>query len=207
MSADSVIIDENVDNQIVAKLVLLGESDVGKSSLVYRFVKEKYMDKRESTIGAAFLTKLVLVGSDHIKYEIWDTAGQERYHSLAPMYYRDAQAACVLFDITVATSFDKAKKWIAELKKGGRSDIVIALVGNKIDLPNRQVLEEVASEYASANGLLYMETSAKSNQNVKELFYLIGSKLPKTRVPGPRASVSIQPIDESKLPMDDGCAC
>eukprot|EP01102_Stenamoeba_stenopodia_P018727 TRINITY_DN6925_c0_g1_i1.p1 TRINITY_DN6925_c0_g1~~TRINITY_DN6925_c0_g1_i1.p1 ORF type:complete len:208 (+),score=45.40 TRINITY_DN6925_c0_g1_i1:80-703(+) len=203
--SDSVIIDENAENQIVAKLVLLGESDVGKSSLVYRFVKEKYMERRESTIGAAFLTKLLLVGADYIKFEIWDTAGQERYHSLAPMYYRDAQAACVLFDVTVAPSFEKAKKWITDLKKGGRSDIVIALVGNKTDLPNRQVQFEAATEYARANELLYIETSVKTNYNVRELFNLIGEKLPKTRLPVPRSSIAIQPIDDTRAPPDNGC--
>merc|ERR1712137_20550 len=103
--------DHMADNKIFQfKLVLLGESAVGKSSLVLRFVKGQFLDFQESTIGAAFLTQTVCLNDTTVKFEIWDTAGQERYHSLAPMYYRGAQAAIVVYDITNADSFDRAKK-------------------------------------------------------------------------------------------------
>lgn len=89
------------------KLVLLGESSVGKSSLVLRFVKGQFHEFQESTIGAAFLTQTVQIDDTTVKFEIWDTAGQERYHSLAPMYYRGAQAAIVVYDITNKETFHK----------------------------------------------------------------------------------------------------
>lgn len=100
------------------KLVLLGESAVGKSSIVHRFVKNTFDDMRESTIGAAFLTQTITIPESEttIKFEIWDTAGQERYKSLAPMYYRNANAALCVYDITSRSSFQKAQDWIKELK-------------------------------------------------------------------------------------------
>jgi len=113
------------------KLVLLGESAVGKSSLVLRFVKGQFHEYQESTIGAAFLTQTVMLDDITVKFEIWDTAGQERYHSLAPMYYRGAQAAIVVYDITNQETFARAKTWVKELQRQASPNIVIALAGNK----------------------------------------------------------------------------
>eukprot|EP01115_Flamella_aegyptia_P010809 TRINITY_DN485_c0_g1_i1.p1 TRINITY_DN485_c0_g1~~TRINITY_DN485_c0_g1_i1.p1 ORF type:complete len:161 (+),score=28.39 TRINITY_DN485_c0_g1_i1:154-636(+) len=142
------------------KLVLLGESAVGKSSLVLRFVKGQFLEFQESTIGAAFLTQTVCLNDTTVKFEIWDTAGQERYHSLAPMYYRGAHAAIVVYDITSKESFDRAVNWVKELQRQGNPNIVIALTGNKLDLvEHRQVQAEEAQRYADENGLLFMETS------------------------------------------------
>jgi len=162
------------------KLVLLGESAVGKSSLVLRFVKGQFHEFQESTIGAAFLTQTVLLDDTTVKFEIWDTAGQERYHSLAPMYYRGAQAAIVVYDITNADTFTRAKTWVRELQKQARPDIVIALAGNKSDLGSRRTVEyEEANAYAEENGLLFMETSAKNANNVNEIFLAIARRLPR----------------------------
>lgn len=116
------------------KLVLLGEAAVGKSSLVLRFVNNDFQENKEPTIGAAFLTQKIQLPNRVIKFEIWDTAGQERFASLAPMYYRNAQAALVVYDLTKPTSLTKAKHWVAELQRQASPGIVIALVGNKLDL-------------------------------------------------------------------------
>ncbi|KAI8371225.1 ras family-domain-containing protein [Choanephora cucurbitarum] len=168
------------------KLVLLGESAVGKSSLVLRFVNKEYVENREPTIGAAFLTQKCNAKDRVIKYEIWDTAGQERFHSLAPMYYRNAQAAVVVYDITKASTLVKAKSWVKELQRQANTDIVIALVGNKLDLcdtqeqeeEERQVPREDAQAYADEAGLLFYETSAKSALNVEDVFNGIAEKIP-----------------------------
>mmetsp|Transcript_9696 Transcript_9696/g.24245 ORF Transcript_9696/g.24245 Transcript_9696/m.24245 type:complete len:197 (-) Transcript_9696:203-793(-) len=187
------------------KLVLLGESAVGKSSLVLRFVKGQFLDYQESTIGAAFLTQTVCLNDTTVKFEIWDTAGQERYHSLAPMYYRGAQAAIVVYDITSTDSFERAKNWVKELQRQGNPNIVIALAGNKVDLaPRRKVQIEEAQAYSDENGILFMETSAKTAANVNELFVAIAKKLPKNPPRPVSQKLSIQPVAE---PAKKGGCC
>ncbi|KAI0257389.1 ras family-domain-containing protein [Lactifluus subvellereus] len=122
------------DKSVQVKLVLLGEAAVGKSSVVLRFVSNEFQANKEPTIGAAFLTQKCRLEDRVLRYEIWDTAGQERFHSLAPMYYRNAQAAVVVYDVTKAASLEKAKTWVKELQRQANPNIVIALAGNKIDL-------------------------------------------------------------------------
>jgi len=163
------------------KLVLLGDTAVGKSCLVVRFVRDEFFEFQEPTIGAAFLTQSVSLGDSTVKFEIWDTAGQERYRSLAPMYYRGAAAAIVVYDITNKESFNGAKSWVKELQRRGDPNVIIALAGNKADLENkRNVEKEEAKLYSEENGLLLMETSAKNSTCVKELFHEIANKLPQT---------------------------
>ncbi|KAJ2780876.1 Vacuolar protein sorting-associated protein 21 [Coemansia javaensis] len=241
---------------IQIKMVLLGESAVGKSSLVLRFVNDEFQDNKEPTIGAAFLTQKVRLDDAMLKLEIWDTAGQERFHSLAPMYYRNAQAAVVVYDITRASSLDKAKAWVKELQRQANTNIVIALVGNKLDLvaeegvepaaaaaaadeasggeaeaetvaeaPEgraRQVQAEVARAYAEEQGLLFLETSAKTGQGVVETFTEVAKKLDLAQITGARAArpgqlnsgaVNVGVLGEGGFgaPVDgartDGCAC
>lgn len=122
------------DKSVQVKLVLLGEAAVGKSSVVLRFVANEFQANKEPTIGAAFLTQKCRLEDRVLRYEIWDTAGQERFHSLAPMYYRNAQAAVVVYDVTKAASLEKAKSWVKELQRQANPNIVIALAGNKVDL-------------------------------------------------------------------------
>ncbi|ERS99781.1 hypothetical protein HMPREF1624_03145 [Sporothrix schenckii ATCC 58251] len=192
------------------KLVLLGEAAVGKSSLVLRFVNNDFQENKEPTIGAAFLTQKCNLPTRTIKFEIWDTAGQERFASLAPMYYRNAQAALVVYDLTKPTSLIKAKHWVAELQRQASPGIVIALVGNKLDLTNdasaaaggdssssssnnnnndaddadgsdaRKVSTEEAKTYADEESLLFFETSAKTGTNVNEVFNAIANAIPET---------------------------
>ncbi|KAF8025558.1 hypothetical protein BT93_F2409 [Corymbia citriodora subsp. variegata] len=107
-------------NRIInAKLVLLGDMGTGKTSLVLRFIKGQFFDNQEPTIGAAFFTQILSLAEATVKFDIWDTAGQERYHSLAPMYYRGAAAAVVVYDISSVDTFVRAKKWVEELQRQG----------------------------------------------------------------------------------------
>ncbi|KAI9189583.1 Vacuolar protein sorting-associated protein 21 [Blastocladiella emersonii ATCC 22665] len=196
---------------VQVKLVLLGQAAVGKSSLVLRFVRNEFQENREPTIGAAFLTQKCKVDDKVVKFEIWDTAGQERFHSLAPMYYRNALAAIVVYDVTSAQSFDKAKSWVKELQLQGNSNIVIALAGNKIDLIKsegegvREVSDQEARAYAAETGLLFFETSAKDGTGVEVIFNDIAKKIPFEQIlakaNAPRQGVNLhepQPAAPSK---------
>ena len=161
------------------KLVVLGETSVGKTSIVSTLTNKTFTEFQESTIGAAFLTKKVQRDKYTINFEIWDTAGQERYHSLAPMYYRGARCALVVYDITNNNSFEKAKEWVKELHYAGIENLSIALVGNKLDKAGSRIVDyNTAKQYAEDNELLFMETSAKSNTNISELFYNVADKIP-----------------------------
>merc|ERR1712157_410154 len=139
-------------------------------------------------------TQTVALDDATVKFEIWDTAGQERYRSLAPMYYRGAAAAIVVYDITNPDSFTGAKSWVKELQRRGDPNVVIALAGNKADLENRRkVVPEEANAYAVENGILHMETSAKNANNVKALFVEIAKQLPKTPPQPEREAFPIVP--------------
>lgn len=192
--------------QQTAKLVLLGEMGSGKSSLVLRYVKGQFFDYQASTVGAAFLTKTI--PELNVKFEIWDTAGQERYHSLAPMYYRGAAAAVIVYDITSTDSFSRAKAWVRELQRQGNPSLIMALAGNKADLEaQRAVLAEEAQAYSTENGLFFFETSAKTAANVSELFMEIARKLPKTELAPkpPQSGIVLDPAGQVAPAKKTGC--
>ncbi|XP_033728115.1 uncharacterized protein LOC117317413 [Pecten maximus] len=167
------------------KLVLLGDSGVGKSSIALRFVRGEFNENGETTIGAAYLTKTINCQGCPIKFDIWDTAGQERYHSLAPMYYRGAPAAVVVYDVTNVNSYNKATVWVKELMQQANAMMVIVLAGNKADMvTDTRCNNEEARKFAAENKLLFAETSAKTGMNVDDIFFQIGNVIARQQSPG-----------------------
>jgi len=178
-------------------VVLLGEAATGKTSLAVRFAKGLFSEYSESTIGAAFLTKtLVLDTGESYRLEIWDTAGQERFNSLAPMYYRAAKICIVCYDITSRDSYMRAIDWVDELHRDGPGpSCVIALAGLKADLASkREVPEQEARTFALDHGVqVFAETSAKTEFGVEKLFELALRRLPNETplsAPAPATDIS-----------------
>lgn len=153
------------------KVVLLGEGCVGKTSVVLRYVEDKFNDKHLTTLQATFLNKKLNIGGKRINLAIWDTAGQEKFHALGPIYYRMSNGAILVYDITDEDSFQKVKNWVKELKKMLGSEICLTIAGNKIDLEkDRNVPVEVAEEYAKTVGATHYHTSAKLNTGIEDMF-------------------------------------
>jgi len=160
------------------KVVFVGTTRVGKTSIIHKFVNDQFTNSTSVSTQGAFFEKQVFINDHEIVMDIWDTAGQEKYHSLAPLYYRDAVAAVVVFDITNMMSFTIAKQWIAELKSSRGDNVTIVLVGNKSDLYHIRVVNpNEVKQYASVQGIHYAETSAKTGSNIDHLFKEIALKI------------------------------
>ncbi len=165
------------------KVVLLGEGRVGKTSILLRYTKGEYNDRQVSTLQASYLDKKVSIGGTTAHLSVWDTAGQERFHALGPIYYRDADGALLVYDITDAESFNRTKKWVRELRKIVGTDISLSIAGNKTDLEkNRAVNEAEAIEYATSVGATHFHTSAKANKGLNEVFDDLSKKMIDRRV-------------------------
>lgn len=167
---------------VECKLVLLGNANAGKTSLVTRLVKNRFNAGQTATVGAAFTQHRVPLADSNevIQFGIWDTAGSERYRSLAPMYYRGAQAAVIVYDMTSAESFAGAQAWLSELRAQGMPNVVIALAASKSDLEDsREVTTQEGQMYARQNELAYFETSAKTTQNVARVFVELANRMPR----------------------------
>jgi len=161
------------------KLVFLGEQAVGKTSIITRFMYDTFDFNYQATIGIDFLSKTMYLEDRSVRLQLWDTAGQERFRSLIPSYIRDSSAAVVVYDVTNRASFLNTQKWVEDVRTERGKDVVIILVGNKSDIPDRrQVSTEEGQEKATEFNVLFIETSAKAGTNVKQLFRQLASALP-----------------------------
>lgn len=156
------------------KIVLIGDSGVGKSNLLSRFTRNEFCLESKSTIGVEFATRSIQVDGKTLKAQIWDTAGQERYRAITSAYYRGAVGALLVYDITKHITYENVERWLKELRDHADSNIVIMLVGNKSDLKHlRGVTTEEASNFAEREGLSFVETSALESTNVEKAFQRI----------------------------------
>ncbi|XP_003703985.1 ras-related protein Rab-37 isoform X1 [Megachile rotundata] len=170
---------KEVDTGLTHKTILLGDSGVGKTSLLVQFDTKKFQPGNfAATVGIGFTNKVVVVDDTSIKLQIWDTAGQERFRSVTHAYYRDAQALLLLYDVTNKTSYDNIRAWLSEIREHAKEDVVIMLLGNKSDCGTERVVkredgERLAQEYK----VPFMETSAKTGLNVELAFLAVAREL------------------------------
>ncbi|NXP45719.1 RAB19 protein, partial [Heliornis fulica] len=161
------------------KIILIGDSNVGKTCVVHRFKTGQYNEKQQNTIGVDFTVRSMDVDGKKVKIQVWDTAGQERFRTITQSYYRSAHGAILAYDLTRRSTFESIPHWIHEIEKYGAANLVMMLIGNKSDsLEKRQVLFEDACTLAEKHGLLaVLETSAKEAQNIEEVFTLMAKEL------------------------------
>ncbi|KAF4676863.1 Ras- protein Rab-11A [Perkinsus chesapeaki] len=185
----AVASDEDYD--YLFKVVLIGDSGVGKSNILSRFTRGEFNLESRSTIGVEFATKSVRIGDKVIKAQIWDTAGQERYRAITSAYYRGAVGALLVYDISKRSSFENAERWLKELREHADSDIVVMLVGNKSDLSHlRAVDTDEAKKFCEDNDLLFIETSALEATNVEKAFMEILEDIYKVNSSKPTAATT-----------------
>lgn len=153
------------------KYIIIGDASVGKSCLMQSFLEQSIRSKHEPTVGVEFGAKVIEVNGERVKLQIWDTAGSENYRSITRSYYRAAAAAILVYDVTRRQSFSHLGEWLDEARINGNPNISVIVVGNKIDLhTQREVPTDEGRKWASENGLLFIETSAKNNQGVGDAF-------------------------------------
>mmetsp|Transcript_30633 Transcript_30633/g.42658 ORF Transcript_30633/g.42658 Transcript_30633/m.42658 type:complete len:220 (-) Transcript_30633:402-1061(-) len=202
------------------KVVLIGDSGVGKSNLLSRFTRNEFKLESKSTIGVEFATKSIQADDKTIKAQIWDTAGQERYRAITSAYYRGAVGALLVYDISKRLTFENVGRWLGELRDHADQNIVIMLVGNKKDLRhNREVQTDEAKAYCKENNLFFIETSAMTDSNVKpafetilkEIYRLISQKPDiqstdnSAQMISPGNSIVLDPGNTDKAPAKKGC--
>ena len=162
---------ETESYDLLFKLILIGDSAVGKSNILLKYLKNEFDKNSRATVGVEFGTKNILINGKKVKIQIWDTAGQERYRSITSAYYKGAKGAFIVYDITNKSTFDNIDKWISDLKLNGDQNICIVILGNKSDLnESRQVSTNDGMKKAEMFKTAFMETSALNGENIGEAF-------------------------------------
>lgn len=168
----------NTEYDYLFKLLLIGDSGVGKSCLLLRFADDTYTNDYISTIGVDFKIKTVDLEGKTVKLQIWDTAGQERFRTITSSYYRGAHGIIIVYDVTDQESFNNVKTWLQEIDRFGTAGVLKLLVGNKNDLTDKKVVDtEVAKEFADSIGIPFIETSALDSSNVEEAFLIMTKQI------------------------------
>jgi Ras-related protein Rab-1A len=192
------------DYDYLFKLVLIGDSGVGKSCLLLRFADDNFTDSYISTIGVDFRFRTINIENKTVKLQIWDTAGQERFRTITSAYYRGADGIIMVYDVTSSESFDHVEEWLSEVDRYANENTSKLLVGNKADLiEEKQVPEDTAQRFAEKLSIPFLETSAKTATNVDAAFLTMAKELIKTREKQntdgqPREKVKLKPVKANK---------
>ena len=204
--------DSNYDYMF--RYIIVGDMGVGKSCLLLQFTENKFRQKHELTIGVEFGGKMIDINNKKIKIQIWDTAGQEAFQAITRSYYKGAIGALLVYDITRKDTFSHITKWLEVVKSYSDKKICIILIGKKIDLENkRQVSKENGENFAKKNGILFLETSAKTAERVNDAFItsaqviLEGIKLTGIDPTFPSQNIKIDEDDEDDIKTKKKCNC
>ena len=163
---------------LLYKIIIVGDTCVGKSNILSRYIKNVFREDSKSTVGVELGNKLLKVKGTNTKLQIWDTAGQERYRSITSSYYKGSHGCFIVYDITNEPSFESVEKWFEQVQKEGSKDVSIILVGNKCDLENeRKVPKEKGEEKAKQLNIPFFETSALSNIKIEDIFTVIAENI------------------------------
>ena len=205
------------DSDYSFKLVIVGDSGVGKTNLLTRFTRNQFSLNSRNTVGFNNDQKTLVIDGKVIRAEIWDTAGQERYRSMSPSFYRGSVGALIVYDVTNKESFENIPKWIKEINTHAEGVIAILMIGNKSDKTDRVVPSELANEYATKHKCGLIETSAMNDVNVEQAFEVILRNIVQTVIKAPestgKASVDtgksrkIERPQRDSLPENKKCTC
>lgn len=207
------------DYDFLFKMVIIGDSSVGKSNILSRYTKNEFNLESKTTIGVEFATKTTVTDGKTIKTQIWDTAGQERFRAVASAYYKGAVGALLCYDITKQSTFDSVEKWLKEVKEHAEPNICVMLVGNKCDLQHlRAVKQEDAMAFAEKNNMAFIETSALDATNIEiafqtltnEIYKIVSADTSRRKVDGTDLGKSEKiKLDDNnaKKPVDRKCNC
>ncbi len=179
----------NPEYDYLFKILIIGDSGVGKSAILLRFTEDTFSEHFISTIGVDFKIRTIEHEGKYIKLQIWDTAGQERFRTITSSYYRGAHGIMVVYDVTDPESFDNVKQWLTEIQRYGSESVTKLLIGNKTDMEHRRVVStEAGKQFANLLGMDFIETSAKDTTNIDQAFYklatIIKSRMRTTPLPG-----------------------
>uniref|UniRef100_A0A914ZV65 Ras-related protein Rab-10 n=1 Tax=Parascaris univalens TaxID=6257 RepID=A0A914ZV65_PARUN len=193
---------------LLFKLLLIGDSGVGKTCILYRFSDDAFNTTFISTIGIDFKIKTIELKGKKIKLQIWDTAGQERFHTITTSYYRGAMGIMLVYDITNAKSFDNIAKWLRNIDEHASEDVEKMLLGNKCDMADRRVVSrERGEKIANDHGIRFLETSAKANIQIDKAFYDLAEAI-LDKMPNKEDSAkqpTIRPVDSGASTGRVGC--
>jgi Ras-related protein Rab-1A len=201
----------DINYDYLFKIIIIGDSGTGKSSLLVKFVDNTYDEHYISTIGVDFKIKTVDVDGRKCKLQIWDTAGQERFRNITTAYYRGAHGIILVYDTTNGESFNNTKFWLGEITKYASESVQILLIGNKTDRSDKRVSFQEGDDFAKRNNILFLETSAKTGANVMRAFdqfvHNIKNEFVKFRTV-PRSSPQVDPkFDISPREEREGSCC